>query len=84
MAEGWDNLPFSTQLRLPITAAVPMFFRWKIMQMKLLLNDIKYLRDTLKVPVAHGLYIIVEAEAAELMAQLYDEIERVRKKRGEY
>lgn len=84
MQNEWDNLPFSSQLRMPITAAVPMIFRWKIMQMKLLLNDLKYLHETHKIGWAQTLYITVQKECNELCEKLNEEIRDTQKERSEY
>ena len=84
MSEGWDNLPYGTLLRAPITASLPNFLRWKINAVKLMLNDLKYLYDKHNIPVAIDLYLTIQEEANELCRQTDEEIRDVREKRAKY
>ena len=83
LGDEWDNLPFGTQMRIPITAAVPMWFRWKIMQMKLLMNDLEYLEAHHKIQNAAVLRHIVNVECEELCETLAKEIVKIQEKRRE-
>lgn len=81
LQDEWDTLPFSTQMRLPITAAIPYFYRWKINQLKLLLNDIQYLAEKHHIKGAILLRSVATLEAEALCDALTAEILRTRTER---
>ena len=74
LPKEWEALPFVSQQRLPITANIPYFFRWKINQLKLMLNDLLYLAEKHKIKEATELYYIVQKEAEELFKKLGEHI----------
>lgn len=75
----WNALPFVSQQRLPITATIPYFYRWKINQIKLMLSDLDYLAEKHEIEAAHYLYKTVVREAELLFEKLQLEIETKRK-----
>jgi len=83
MSDEWDSLPFQSQMRLPITASIPYFYRWKILQLKLLLTDLKYLYEKHRIESAIYLYDAVRMEADKLCDQLREEMIRIINKREE-
>jgi len=46
----WDALPYTSTQRLPLTSCIPYFYRWKILNLKLMLNDL------LEIHKKHGVY----------------------------
>lgn len=44
MEEEWKGLPGWGIQKLPITSAIPYYFRWKINQIKLMLQDLEFLK----------------------------------------
>jgi len=77
--DEWDALPHTTNFRVPVTASTPYFFRWKINQLKLMLNDLKDLRDKHQVESASQLYDLLMEEADMLCEQLFAIIDEKRK-----
>lgn len=63
--------PFGAQ-RLPLTPCIPYNFRWRISELKLLLNDLKYLFEKHDIEHAMELYKCVQAELEELCVKLRD------------
>lgn len=82
LSNEWNNLPFNTMLRIPITSAIPYYFRWKIMQLKLMLKDLQELEEKHEIRTAATLYKVVQDEANLLMAQLAEIIVEKDEKRG--
>jgi len=82
LSNQWNELPFNTMLRIPITSAIPYYFRWKIMQLKLMLKDLQELEEKHEIPNAPVLYKLVQDEANTLMAELFKHIKEIRLKRG--
>ena len=74
METEWDSLPYESGMRLPITANVPNFFRWKILQLKLMLADLDTLSEKYSITAAENLKHIVEEEAEQLCNELADKI----------
>lgn len=74
MSKEWDALPFVSQQRLPITANIPYFYRWKILNIKLLLNDLKELEKKHEIAHASSLYKIVQEEAEHLFIKISEHI----------
>ena len=74
LPKEWEALPFVSQQRLPITANIPYFFRWKILQIKLMLNDLKELADKHDIAHASSLYEVVKEEAEHLFIKLSEHI----------
>lgn len=70
----WEALPFVSQQRLPITANIPYFYRWKILQIKLMLSDLQYLYEKHKIKRAKELYTVVSNEAQILFRKLIEHI----------
>lgn len=70
MEEQYKALPYESQQRLPITASIPYFFRWKIYNAKLLLNDLQYLVEKHEIPEAMELYNVVRGEISNLCFKL--------------
>jgi len=66
--EEYNTLPFG-QMKQMITANIPFIFRWKIMQIKLLLKD---LNDLCKqnIPAACEMEQIVKEEADKLIRKM--------------
>lgn len=83
MESEWENLPYMSQNRLPITAAIPMYYRWKILQVKLLIKDLNDLAEKHGIHTAKSLAGIVALEAIDLCALLEREIVRIRVERRE-
>ena len=54
----------------PITSAIPFFYRWKIMQAKLLLNDLKYLNEKHQIQAAADLYFTIQGEIERLLDKI--------------
>ena len=73
-AKEWEALPFVSQQRLPITANIPYFYRWKVLQIKLMLNDLKELASKHKITYANVLYNTVRMEAEELFKKIEEHI----------
>ena len=84
MENHWEALPYGSQQRLPITACIPYFFRWKILAVKLLLADLKVLADKYEIKAAEMLSAYVKDEAEELCIQLAEEINIMQNRRSEY
>jgi hypothetical protein len=83
METEWDNLPYESGMRLPITANVPNFFRWKILQVKLMLADLDTLSEKYSITAAENLKHIIEEEAEQLCKKLADMIiEKQRRRQG--
>lgn len=76
--DEWKGLPFDDQHRAMITVNLPFFFRWKVMQIKLMLNDLKDIQKYHGVDV-EPLYEQVKEEAQTLMSRLADDIVRKRR-----
>ena len=75
MSKEWDALPFLSQQRLPITANIPYFYRWKILQIKLMLSDLKDLEKRHEIAHAASLYKIVQEEAEHLFIKISEHIQ---------
>lgn len=82
--EGWEALPYWSQQRLPITANIPYYYRWKISQIKLMLNDLQYLCEKHGVTEACKLYTIVGLEADELFKKISEHIEKKKEWEGKW
>jgi len=81
MSEEQPYPEYTPMRELPITAAIPYLFRWKILNLKLLLNDIEYLYKTHCIQAAFPLYNAVCKEAEDLCAALlYDITDRQHKR----
>jgi len=79
MSEEPSIYPEYTPLReMPITASIPYLYRWKILNLKLMLNDLQYLADK------HGIYSagimidLVCKEAEEMIAAITTDINEKR------
>jgi len=84
MEKEWQGLPYESQQRLPITANIPYFFRWKLMQLKLLLTDLAYLADKYHIENARELFYLVTMEAEDLCSKLVDLIDSKRRVQQSY
>lgn len=80
--EEWELLPYRTDKRLPLTGAIPMFFRWKIANLKLMLADIVTLRDKYNIKSADLLYDVVHFEVEDECARLAGRIDRMKRIKG--
>jgi len=78
-SDEWKALPYESQQRLPITRNIPYFFRWKILQIKLLLNDVQYLIDKHNIDETRSLYVLLQGEAGDLCDDLFELIAKKRK-----
>jgi len=72
----------------PLTAAIPYNYRWRIMNLKLMLRDLKELADKYDIAAAKVLYDAVAKETNELCSRLTSliiekETERAKWKAGE-
>jgi len=77
MSEEQPYPEYTPMREMPITASIPYIFRWKILNLKLMLNDIEYLYKTHKISTALPLYNAVCKEADEMCAALlYDITDR--------
>ena len=65
--------PFSMQ-RLPITYAIPYNFRWRINEMKLMMNDLQELTKKHEIRYAQDLYATVQNQCEALFKELNDKI----------
>ena len=75
MSEEPNLYPEYTPMReMPITASIPYLYRWKILNLKLMINDIAYLYKEHKISTALPLYHAAIKEAEDLCAQLLFEI----------
>lgn len=81
LSEEWAGLPYHSQQRLPITAALPYFYRWKINNLKLMLNDLKDLIDKHEIVWANDLYRLIAIETEDMCKVLCEEVQRIRYKR---
>jgi len=79
-----EGLPDYTIQRLPLTAAIPYNFRWRILNLKLMLRDLQELADKHGIYNAGILYDTVCKECEELCAKLVSDILEVRKRRAVY
>ena len=84
LREEWEELPHEGQQRLMITAAIPYNFRWRILQLKQMLYDLKYLAEKHGVINALALYEAVCNEAEELCRKMLEEINTKREWRKKY
>jgi len=82
LTEELKNLPFDTQMQIPITPAIPYFFRWKIMQLKLMLKDLKELEEKHEILNAEVLYGWIRQETEHLMLKIAEHIKETQEKRG--
>lgn len=78
LEEEWNSLKFESQMRLPLTANIPYYFRWKIMNLKLMLNDLVYLEEKYDIKVACDFYGIVAQEAEEVIGRMLKHIKQKR------
>lgn len=60
--ETFTWLPHQSQHNLPLTPAIPYYFRWKILNLKLLLADLRTLADKYNIENAEELYYTVMRE----------------------
>jgi len=79
-----EGLPDYTIQRLPLTAAIPYNFRWRILNLKLMLRDLQELADKHGIYNAGILYDTVCKETEELCAKLTSDILETRKRRAVY
>jgi hypothetical protein len=63
-----------------ITRRIPYQIRWKIMHLKLLLNDIKDIAEKHDIPAASELYQTMRYEANSYLSELNNKM--MRRKRG--
>jgi len=82
--EEFPEYPQRFYMRLPITAAVPYFYRWKVLQLRLMLRDLKLLADQYGLHNAGILYDKVANDAEEMLAQLAKEIDETKRMRARY
>jgi len=73
-AEQWNNIPYGSMLKQPITANIPYLYRWKLLQIKLMLQDLQQLQDKHGIENAQHLITLVKKEAADLIDQLWQHI----------
>jgi len=73
--------PYTIQ-NLPITVTIPYNFRWRVLQAKLMLADLKELCEKYGIVEACSLYETVRTEIGILMKKLKEEIEAKREKIG--
>jgi len=71
-------------MRLPITAAVPYFYRWKVLQLRLMLRDLKLLKEQYNLYNAGVLYDKICNDAEEMLARLAKEIDETKRMRARY
>jgi len=77
MSEEQPYPEYTPMRELPITAAIPYIFRWKILQAKLLLADLEYLYKKHQISTALPLFNAVCKETDEMCAALlYDITDR--------
>ena len=74
MSEEFKGLPYEGLQRLPLTRNIPYNYRWRILNIKLMLNDLKELDKKHGIQSAHTLYITVQKEAEELCLKLASDI----------
>jgi len=79
-----EGLPGCTIQRLALTAAIPYNFRWRVLNLKLMLRDLRELADKHGIYNAGVLYDTVCREAEELCAKLTSDILETRKRRAVY
>jgi len=79
MSEKEPLPPFSLQ-KMPITATIPYNYRWRILQAKLILSDLKELCEKYAIMEACQLYETVREEIARMLVKLREEIESKRQK----
>jgi len=80
----FPEYPERYYMRLPITAAIPYFYRWKVLQLRLMLRDLKLLQEHYNIYNAGVLYDKVCNDAEEMLAQLAKEIDETRRVRAKY
>jgi len=83
-AEQWNNIPYGSMLKQPITANIPYLYRWKILQIKLMLQDLRQLQDKHGIDGIQPLITIVKKEAEDLVYQLWQHIAADRLTRNKY
>lgn len=84
MDEGMKPEGYVPQFFQPITSAIPYFYRWKLSQAKLLLNDLAYLQDKHDIAWAGILYARVAKEVDRMCARMAALIQNAREKREKY
>ena len=84
LREEWEQLPQEGLQRLPITAAIPYNFRWRILQLKQMLYDLEYLHVKYGIQSATHLMKAVKQEAEELLMKLTEEINQKRREREKW
>jgi len=80
----FPEYPERYYMRLPITAAIPYFYRWKVLQLRLMLRDLKLLKEHYNLYNAGILFDKVANDAEEMLARLAKEIEETKRVRAKY
>jgi hypothetical protein len=75
---GFEAFPFSH--RLPISRAFPFYYRWKILQLKLSMNDLLELEKKHNITAARALYEVLREEAEYTMEELTQKVKEKREK----
>ena len=84
MSDDFDSFPRESQFNVPITSSIPYFFRWRILQCKLMLADIDTLIGKYDVPRAKLLKELVLLEVNDLCDRLYEAAAGRRERREQY
>lgn len=70
----YADFPTASQHRMAITSAIPYHWWWQINNLKLMLNDLKDLKEKHKVLYADDLYVRVYEEAEVLCHKMWENV----------
>jgi len=78
--DEWFGIAGHDQKKLMITASVPYLYRWKVLQLKLMLNDLSSLYKQYSIKSAFALEQILLQEAEDLFKKMTETVQAKRKK----